>query len=72
MPQIFRGSGVGAQHVFADPVDDDPEHQRDAGQDFVEDQPPVPADQEIARAKDDDPADRAAPDVELCSVASLN
>ena len=58
--------GVGAaEHAVADPVDDDPDHQRDAGQDFVEDQPAVLADDDVAQAEHDNPADRPAPDVEL-------
>ena len=39
----LQGIGVGAQHAFADPVDNDPDHQRNTGQNLVELQPPVPA-----------------------------
>src|SRR5205814_9629417 len=57
--------GVSTKHIFADPVDDDPDHQRDASQDLVEDEPPVLADNDVAQPEDDEAADRAAPDVEL-------
>src|SRR5438128_139718 len=62
----FHDVRVGAaKHAVAYPVDDDPDQQPDAGQDFIQDEPPVLADNDVAQPEDDEAADRAAPDVEL-------
>src|SRR6185295_13227133 len=60
----LQGIRVCTQYAFADPVDDDPGHQGDASQDFVKLQMPVPADDEVSGAKNDEAADGTAPDVE--------
>src|SRR4029078_6887662 len=60
--QVRIGAAV---EGVADPIDDDPYDQREAAQDLVENQPPVLANDDVAQAKDDKPADRPAPDVQL-------
>src|SRR5262249_32836355 len=61
----FEQVRVGAaEQAIVDPFDSDPDQQRDAGKNFVEDQPTAPSDQEITQASEDAPADGTAPSVE--------